>query len=167
MRDLLSSFLFVMPLRLKVGRPFITHAQHPETLGPTRFGLSVTTPDRVRCLFFMGIFLIIVFSCSNRKDLPEGVLSKEEMAKILTEFYLREARINTIHVSQDSGQNIMQLYRNKYAEQTGVPDSIVEMSYQYYLANPAELGEIYDRIIDSLALKEQRTSINSGPKPVE
>ena len=164
MREVLSSFLSVGHRRLKVGWPPITQV-HVHEFRMAR--LSAAILGRGPRLIIVAFLLINVFSCSNKNDLPKGVLSKEEMAKILTEFYMREARINTIHVSQDSGQNLMQLYRNKYAEQTGIPDSTVELSYQYYLAHPVELGEIYDRIIDSLALKEQRTSIDSGPKPVE
>jgi hypothetical protein len=178
MRDLLSSFLFDNYRRLKVGRPLITHAKagaasaglstaSPPTLCSTRSGLSVSIPGRVLYLIITGFFIMSILSCSNKNDVPDGILSKEEMAQILTEFYLKEARVNNIHVSQDSSRKLMEYYRFKYAEQTGIPDSIVEASYQYYLSHPVALGEIYDRVIDSLALKEQRTSIDPGPKVIE
>ena len=182
MRDLLKSFFLVMQWMLTVGRPPITYAEadaasaglsaaspaaHPKTSGPALFGLSATIPGRVLSLFIIGLFLINVFSCSSKNDLPKGVLSKDEMAKILTEFYVKEARINALHLDQDSAKKLMEYYRYKYSGQMGVPDSTIDISYQYYLSHPAEMGEIYDQIIDTLALREQRTNINSGVKPVE
>jgi hypothetical protein len=78
------------------------------------------------------------------------------MAKVLTDFYLKESKITGLHLSQDSALVLFEYYRSKYVEETSIPDSVIDQSYQYYLERPKEMGEIYDRIIDSLALKEQR-----------
>lgn len=108
---------------------------------------------------FVWVFLLVnglLSSCSTKTDKPADILSKDEMAKALTEFYVKEAKINAFPISHDSALILMEYYRQKYALQNGKNDSSVERSYQYYLGRPDELSEIYDRIIDSLALQEQR-----------
>lgn len=101
----------------------------------------------------------LLFSCGIKKANPEGILSKDEMAKVLTEFYLKESKITSLHLVQDSALVLFQYYKQKYAEEHNISDTVLEVSYQYYLSKPLELSEIYDRIIDSLVLKEQRASI--------
>jgi hypothetical protein len=109
-----------------------------------------------------GAYLLVTIiafgfsSCSNKNSAPDGILSKDEMAKVLTDFYLKESKITGLHLSQDSALVLFEYYRSKYVEETSIPDSVIDQSYQYYLERPKEMGEIYDRIIDSLALKEQR-----------
>jgi Domain of unknown function (DUF4296) len=107
---------------------------------------------------FLMLFSNLFFSCSNNRAQPEGILSIEQMTVAMTEFYIRESKINSLHVSQDSALILFQEYIQKYSEDKNIPDSLMELSYQYYLGKPNELNEIYDRIIDSLALKEQRTN---------
>jgi hypothetical protein len=38
----------------------------------------------------------------------------------------------------------------------GLKDSVISKSYQYYLDHTTELESIYDAVIDSLSLREQR-----------
>jgi hypothetical protein len=111
--------------------------------------------------FCIALILTIGFfiSCSNKTSAPEGILSQDEMAKVMTEFYLKESKINSLHLNQDSAVVLFQYYRQAYAKENNLPDSVIERSYQYYLNNPLELSGIYDRIIDSLALKEQRATV--------
>ena len=106
--------------------------------------------------FLLFIILGLIFSCSKKNSAPEGILSKDEMAKVLTEFHLKESKIGLLGISQDSSQKLFEYYKLKYAGENNIPDSVLENSYQYYLANTAELSEIYDRVIDTLALREQR-----------
>jgi Domain of unknown function (DUF4296) len=101
----------------------------------------------------------IFYSCSSKRDRPPGILSQEEMAKALTEFYLKDAKITTLRLEPDSSLSMFQLFKQRYAEENNFSDSLLEESYQYYLGNPSELSEIYDRIIDTLALAEQRSGV--------
>ncbi|MFZ9981552.1 MAG: DUF4296 domain-containing protein [Cyclobacteriaceae bacterium] len=101
------------------------------------------------------ICLCILFSCAEEK--PKGVLSKDEMAAMLVDFYLREARIKTNTVPDDSGAVIFSHLRRIFAQKNGINDSIIDRSFNYYIARPHELQDVYTRVIDTLALKEQRT----------
>jgi hypothetical protein len=119
---------------------------------------SPNTSERSRWTpVFLGIILaVFFFSCSPSEKRPTGILSKDEMTKVLTDFYLKEAKITSLLVGTDSGTAIFKHFRKKYALQSGVPDSAIDISYQYYLARPVELNEIYNRVIDSLSLKHHK-----------
>ena len=78
------------------------------------------------------------------------------MTVMLTEFYLKEAKINQLGLPNDSAVLIFEYFKEKYASEVGKPDSVFQLSYQYYVDHPIELNKIYDRVIDSLTLSEQR-----------
>ena len=107
---------------------------------------------------YVTIILLAIFfgfsGCGN--SAPSGILSKDEMAKAMTEFYLKETKINALMISQDSALVLFQYFKQKYADDYDLQDSAIDKSYRYYLGRPVEMGEIYDRVIDTLALKEQR-----------
>ena len=119
-----------------------------------------------RELRYTIFILIIVFfaSCSKKTETPKGILSKDEMANVLIDFYVKESKINSLRINQDSALVLFQYYRQKRAAENNLTDSIIDKSYRYYLKQPAELTQIYDRIIDSLALKEQR-AVATGLAP--
>ena len=85
------------------------------------------------------------------------MLSKDEMAAMMVDFYLREARMKTNTVPDDSGAVIFSHLRRMFAQKHGISDSVIDRSFNYYIARPRELQDVYTRVIDTLALKEQRT----------
>lgn len=109
-----------------------------------------------RKLIFSGCCLVavLVLSCGEKR--PEGILSKDQMVSALTDFYLKEAKINTMGFVPDSAATLMEYYKAKYEREKNFSDTTLDASYQYYLNRPHELSIIYDRVIDSLALREQR-----------
>jgi hypothetical protein len=102
----------------------------------------------------LGI-LFLVDGC-RLKQTPDNVLTRAEMAKALTELYIQEARANRQGISPDSVRSVLEYFQARYAEKNNFPDSAIAVSYQYYLARPKDLSDIYDVVIDSLALREQR-----------
>lgn len=104
-------------------------------------------------LFFLAM-AVLLFACSEKR--PEGILSEDQMVVMLTDFYLKESKINTLGLQPDSSTTIVQYYKDLYVHKNGLPDSALDKSYQFYLENPNLLSKIYDRVIDSLALQEQK-----------
>ena len=100
--------------------------------------------------------IVIVFSGCESADKPAYVLSEDEMTVMLTEFYLKEAKLTHLGIGSDSSLALFNYYKHKYAESKSLPDSVLDLSYQYYIDRPAEMSVIYDRVIDSLSLNEQR-----------
>jgi hypothetical protein len=105
----------------------------------------------------LAIFLLLsaMVSC-KKEDKPQGILSKAQMADWMIDVYLAEARTQMLGVPMDSAFRIFLPYQDSIMRKKGLQDSVLRKSYQYYLANTTELESIYDIVIDSLSLREQR-----------
>jgi len=114
-------------------------------------GLSTANLIRGACFFLL---LAIISSCQKEKK-PSGIMSHEEMAAVIVDIYLAEARLNGSLMVRDSARQVFKPYEDKLMLQKGVNDSILKKSYQYYLDHSTELEKIYDSVIDTLALREQ------------
>ncbi|HEY5823686.1 MAG TPA: DUF4296 domain-containing protein [Cyclobacteriaceae bacterium] len=101
------------------------------------------------------LLLTIIFSCQKEKR-PAGIMSHEEMAAVIVDIYLAEARLNGSLMVRDSARRVFKPFEDKLLSQKGVNDSILKKSYVYYLNHSSELEKIYDSVIDTLALQEQR-----------
>lgn len=126
-----------------------------------------------RPVIFSIILLLISMATSCEKEKKAtNILSQEEMAALMVDVYLAEARINGALIPRDSGAGVFKPFEKKMLEGRGIPDSILKDTYQYYLAHPADLEKIYDSVIDTLSLREQRlrseeeqkTKLKYGPK---
>lgn len=108
----------------------------------------------IRLLLLLVMIAGLILACSKKES--EGILTKDEMAAMLVEFYLREARMKTATINEDSAAVIFSHIRQVFSKKTGFDESMIDRSYNYYLARPAELQQVYTRVIDTLALREQR-----------
>ncbi len=121
-----------------------------------RMGLStanlINGMQRGVCFFL----LVVVFLSCGRDRKPADILSREEMASVMVDIYLAEARLNTSLMKRDSASQVFRPYEHKLLLQRGLQDSILKKSYLYYLDHSTELEKIYDSVIDTLSLREQR-----------
>ncbi len=112
--------------------------------------------------------LLIVFlfagivSCGSPKK-PQEVLTQPQLAALLVDIYMAEARLDKLAIAKDSSIRFFIPFEQKMLQAKGIPDSILRKTYSYYLANPKELEHVYDSVIDTLALREQL--LTSGPRP--
>jgi Domain of unknown function (DUF4296) len=97
---------------------------------------------------------LLVCSCSNEKKEP--ILTNSEFTSLLVEFYLAEGRLNATPIPKDSAMMLFLPYEKKILAKRKISDEKLKATYRYYLKNPIELGKIYDAVIDSLNLREQR-----------
>ena len=110
---------------------------------------------RQACILMIGL---VFFSCHNSTRKPEGILSHEDMVKMLSEVYLTEERISRLSLSPDSARRVFELIEHRLYEKTGIPDSVFKRSVDYYMDRPIEMEKIYSVLVDSLHLKEQRAN---------
>ncbi|HLT75361.1 MAG TPA: DUF4296 domain-containing protein [Ohtaekwangia sp.] len=103
-----------------------------------------------------GLLLIFLVACSREKR-PEGILSRQDMVRVLTELYLTEEKIQRLGVRHDSSIKVFEKIKPKVFEKTQVTDSVFHRSMRYYMDRPKELEAIYSVLVDSLNLMEQRT----------
>ena len=103
-------------------------------------------------LFFSGL------SCGTKKE-PEGrILSQREMVGTLIDVYIAEQKIQALNISRDSGEFLFKKMNAKVLEAKNVQDSVLKKSFDYYMARPKELEQIYSALVDSLNLREQRVT---------
>lgn len=106
-----------------------------------------------------GLWILIVgmliISC-QQKSKPAEVLTPEEMAKVMVDLYLAEARLGDRMLEKDSARKLFIPFEQQLLEKYHLPDSMVLKSYQYYLDHPQEFERIYDSVIDTLSLLEQK-----------
>jgi hypothetical protein len=103
-------------------------------------------------------FLLVVclfFSC-EKESRPSGVMSQEELSRFLVDIYLAESRLMSNPLQKDSAMKIFLPYEQKFLTAKGIADSTVRKTYEYYLQHPQELEAVYDAVIDTLSLREQR-----------
>jgi hypothetical protein len=94
-------------------------------------------------------------SCQTNSE-PKGVLTKTQMVDWMLDLYIAEARTQLINTSRDSAYKLFLPYQDSLKHRKGITDSVLSKSYRYYFENPGKLEAIYDVVIDSLSLREQR-----------
>ena len=112
-------------------------------------------------LLIVSLF-VGIGACQSPKR-PQEVLTQPQLAALLVDIYTAESRLGTLPVAKDSSIRFFIPFEQKILRAKGIPDSILRKTYSYYLANPKELEQVYDSVIDTLALREQM--LTSGPRP--
>jgi Domain of unknown function (DUF4296) len=106
----------------------------------------------------MGMIVALgLGACQNDKE-PEGVLTREQLSALFVEFYLAEARLGNTTVVRDSALQLFVPFEESFLKEKGVSDSVLRKTYIYYFNNPSKLELIYDAVIDTLSLREQRAT---------
>ena len=101
------------------------------------------------------IFLLLPVSC-KKDSTPQGILTKSQMADWMIKVYMAEARTGSWAISRDSAYKLFVPYQDTLKQRNGLTDSTLMKSYLYYLENSKDMEDIYDIVIDSLNLREQR-----------
>lgn len=97
--------------------------------------------------------LLTLYSC--RSDRPSGILSEQEMVKVLMEIYQGEEKITRAAIPYDSVTQLSHLIRQRILVRVNVPDSVFKKSMDYYMTRPQQLDRVYAILVDSLSLREQ------------
>jgi Domain of unknown function (DUF4296) len=110
-----------------------------------------------RILFMLGWMASVTFfvSCRSEKP-PSSILPPEEMTRMIIDVYLAEAQVRSTNFPQDSAIQYFIPFERKWLEEHGQTDRDLLESYNYYLSRPKEFEIIFDAVIDSLSLREQR-----------
>jgi len=107
----------------------------------------------------MGLLLLLtglILSACNKDERPEGVLSPEELSTLMVDIYLAEGRMSNLNIVKDSAMKYFLPFEGKLKARHQISDTTVRVTYQYYISHPQELEKIYDSVIDTLLLREQK-----------
>ena len=103
------------------------------------------------------ISALSVYSCKNAGR-PADVLSQEEMADLLVEFYIAEGKLNTSPIGRDSAMKLFLPFEQSVMKKRNLSDERLSKTYRYYLDHPVEFEKVYDAVIDTLSLRETRVN---------
>lgn len=112
----------------------------------------------------VGLWVVVlglIFNACQKDKRPEGVLSPEELSKLMVDMYLAEARIGGTNMVKDSAMKYFVPFEEKLKAKHGVSDSTMRITYQYYISHAEVLEKIYDSVIDTLSLREQKERTKS------
>jgi hypothetical protein len=104
-----------------------------------------------------NIFLYICFfilSC-GKVQTPPGILEESEMVEILIDIHMAEGLVSTFPIHYDSSAKLYPFLERRVFEKHNIPDSVFEKSLEYYMKDVRVMDRIYDRVIDSLSVREK------------
>jgi len=118
---------------------------------------------RIICL----LILTVAVACQSNKK-PKEVLTQAQLSALIVEVYLAESKLDAIAKPKDTTIKYFIPFEEKLLQRLGIPDSVLKKTYSYYIANPKELEQVYDSVIDTLTLREQKSHLapmESKPQP--
>ncbi len=117
--------------------------------------------------FFLIIGSMLLWACSDRDKMPEGILSKEKITAIFIEKQIAEAKLEEAKLDMDTALIVYDHYMKVILEEQGISSENYRASIEYYRENTKELESIYDRVMDSLNLRHKKAEISDGAEESE
>ncbi len=108
---------------------------------------------------YLFIMLLILFtlSCTEEEsEMPASVLPMNEMVNMMIDVHLLESTISSENLLRDSGMVLNNLYKKDVYRKYKITDSIYKINFDYYSSHPALLDKVYESVVDSLSLREER-----------
>jgi len=106
-----------------------------------------------------GLFLISLFGCSNKEEIPAGIVEPQRMISILTDIHQLETEVASLKLTYDSSTALYKQQQQLLFDKHNVSDSVYTHSFEYYLEHVEMLDKIYAAVVDSLSLRR-----NMGPR---
>lgn len=107
-----------------------------------------------------ALFMLLLSSCSEDEKPPEGTLSEEKMASILTDIHLAESRVNRLQLkSLDSSLMIFNRLKSDIWKKHQVDTTAYRESYSYYMSHPERMTTIYEKVNKKIEEREKNSNI--------
>ncbi|CAD5251832.1 MULTISPECIES: DUF4296 domain-containing protein [unclassified Imperialibacter] len=106
-----------------------------------------------------GLFFISLFGCSNKEEIPVGVVEPQRMISILTDIHQLETEVASLKLTYDSSTALYKQQQQLLFDKHNVSDSVYTHSFEYYLEHVEMLDKIYAAVVDSLSVRR-----NMGPR---
>jgi hypothetical protein len=113
----------------------------------------------VKRILIALVWLVFSFACQSSRSRPNGLLDEDQMVSILLDIQLTEGIVSAMPVPYDSANVLYSLMEKEVFIKHGVSDSVFTTSMKFYLEDAALIEKIYERIIDSLMVKESNPGI--------
>ena len=114
---------------------------------------------------FLAISLVITFtftfliSCSHKSDsIPSKIIPKDKMADVLVDVHLAEASADNHGLSAPQVNMMMAAKYDSLFKKHEITFAQFKSSYDYYLAHPDVLSEIYSEVVNKLTTMESKAT---------
>jgi len=103
---------------------------------------------------------IIFASCTKEEKPPEGTLSEEKMAAILTDIHIAESRVTRLQLkSLDSSILLFDKLKKEIWQKNKVDTVAYRNSYSYYMTHPEYMTRIYANVTKKIESREKKKDI--------
>ncbi|MEQ8473207.1 MAG: DUF4296 domain-containing protein [Marinoscillum sp.] len=104
---------------------------------------------------FFVILILILFGCSKHKvETPRGVLSQDQMVRVLIDVHILEAKIRKLYLPGDSSKVIYKHYEKMLFKDLGITKEQYAKSMEFYVDEIDQYKSIYDQVVDSLLARQ-------------
>lgn len=104
-------------------------------------------------LFLILLILPFVFACSNKNDLPDGILPRSKMQEVMWDMIRAGEFLNGFVFSRDSSIDkpaVSQKWYNKIYQVHKISKTVFDKSYAHYQDHPL----LMKSLLDSLSKKQ-------------
>ncbi|GLU51109.1 hypothetical protein Dfri01_05700 [Dyadobacter frigoris] len=108
----------------------------------------------------MGSMSIIFAGCNKEETPPDGTLSEEKMADILTDIHIAESRVTRLQLkSLDSSILIFDQLKQGVWKKYKVDTLVYRNSYSFYMTHPQYMTRIYENVAKQIEQREKTKNI--------
>ena len=91
-----------------------------------------------------------LFGCSSEKEMPEDLLTKQQMIGFLIDIHVLEGKVDLLKLKKDTSTLIFNTFEQEILKEHNIDKDIYYKSYQYYMEDVKGMNEIYTAVVDSL-----------------
>ena len=103
---------------------------------------------------------MIFAGCYKEETPPDGTLSEEKMADILTDIHIAESRVTRLQLkSLDSSILIFDQLKQEVWKKNKVDTLVYKNSYSFYMTHPQYMTRIYENVVKQIEQREKTKNI--------
>ena len=110
----------------------------------------------VKKLAILSISLLLVACIKPFETPPADVIQEPKMRDILIDIHLQEAFIMQRNLNNDSSTQAYLEAKKQVLAKYKVDTALFRKSQDFYFKHPSNYKRIYEGVVDTLALREQR-----------
>ena len=100
--------------------------------------------------------VLVLFSCKKNDDVPETIIGKEQMAKILVDIHLLEIRIDKLDMPKDSADVVYKSFEYDLLTNKHNVDTLTYLtSFKYYTNHLNHFNDVYDMVLKEMEIKQK------------
>lgn len=106
---------------------------------------------------FLSIIIlsaVLFTACSDKTEIPEDIMSRQEMTSLLIQVHLLESKIAKLKVTNDSSEKLFAHFERRLLDERGVDSADYHRSLDYFVTHPTAFKPIYEAVVDSLLQME-------------